>query len=160
MYSFSELMAETGDILGIEGLEPDAEGVCILASDEAEIYLINCPEAGDMILITSSFMPLPPDGDRALVAALKANHLFEKTRGATLSLDPETEMISLSRFVPLAALTPEFLINLVEEFSSALVSFRSYFEEENFKVSPFGDDSGESPEPHADDPHNWSFVKP
>ena len=33
------MMAEVGDILGIEGYKPDAEGVCILESEEAEIRI-------------------------------------------------------------------------------------------------------------------------
>lgn len=125
-----------------EIVESAREGEISLDLDDVIVTL--SPGADDSMLVSADLGEVPHG---ALVAvareAMVANHLFEGTAGATI-----------------AALTPEFLINLVEEFSSALVSFRSYFEEENFKVSPFGDDPGESPEPHADDPHNWSFVKP
>lgn len=104
---------------------------------------------------------------------MEIGEIVESAREGEISLDLDDVIVTLSPGaddsmlvsadlgeVPHGALTPEFLINLVEEFSSALVSFRSYFEEENFKVSPFGDDPGESPESHADDPHLLSFMKP
>lgn len=121
---FSELVAGTGELLGIECFEPDADGVCVLSSEEAEIYIINSPDAGDMVLVTSPMMLLPPDADRAISSALKANHLMAATNGSTISLDPDDGVLMLSQYMPLYMLTPELLVAKLEGFSSALLSLR------------------------------------
>lgn len=125
MDGFDELIAGVGDILGIEGLAPDAEGVCTLESDETEIRVIHCPEADDMLLLTATVMPAPPDGGRMFLAALDANHRFKGTRGATVSLDGESDELVLSRYLPVGILSPKSLLDAVEAFSSALMSLRA-----------------------------------
>ena len=125
MDGFDDLMAGVGDILGIEGYEPDAEGVCILESEEAEIRIIHCPEADEMLLLMATVMPAPPDGGRTLLAALDANHRFKGTRGATVSLDPESGELVLSHYLPVDVLTPRSFVAMLEAFSSALVSIRA-----------------------------------
>lgn len=125
MDAFSDLIAQTGTLLGIDEFSPDAEGVCIIASEDAEILIVNCPDAGDMVLVTATLMPLPPDADAAITAALQANFRFEATNGATVSLDAESDSLALSRYIPLASLTPESLLDRIEEFSSALFSLRT-----------------------------------
>jgi len=124
MNGFGELMSATGDILGIEGLEPDAGGVCVLTSEEAELLIIDCPEAGDMVLITATLMPVP-NGGGSLAAALKANDRFKATRGGTISLECENDRLALSRYVPIGGLTPDSLVALLEEFTSALLALRA-----------------------------------
>jgi hypothetical protein len=124
MGGFDDLMAEVGDILGIEGYTPDAEGVCILESEEAEIRIIHCPEADEMLLLMATVMPLPPDGGRSLLAALDANHRFAGTRGSTVSLDAESDELVLSQYLPIDILTPRSFVVLLEAFSSALVALR------------------------------------
>ena len=124
METFAELIGETGRLLGIDGLEPDAEGVCIIASEEAEILVIDCTDEADAVLLTATLMPIPPDPRKAAVACLKANHGFRATRGATISLDQDTRNLVLSRYLPFHALGPESLVAAIEEFSSALLSLR------------------------------------
>ena len=125
MSGFNDLMAGVGDILGIEGYTPDAEGVCILESEEAEIRIIHCPEADEMLLLMATVMPAPPDGGRMLLAALDANHRFKGTRGATVSLDPESGELVLSHYLPVDILTPRSFVAMLEAFSSALMAIRS-----------------------------------
>ena len=125
MSGFNDLMAGVGDILGIEGYTPDAEGVCIIESEEAEICIIHCPEADDMVLVMATVMPLPPDGGRSLIAALDANHRFKGTRGSTVSLDAESDELVLSQYLPVDILTPRSFVALLEAFSSALIALRA-----------------------------------
>ena len=40
--TYEELVAETGAEIGIEGFAPDADGVCVLASDIGEIVIMDC----------------------------------------------------------------------------------------------------------------------
>ncbi|MBQ3749004.1 MAG: type III secretion system chaperone [Kiritimatiellae bacterium] len=124
MDGFGKLIAGTGDLLGIEGLEPDADGVCILESEEAQILVIDCPEAGDMVFVTATLMPVLDDASSAYLAALDANHRFKGTRGGTVSLDSANDTLVLSRYVPLDSLTPESFVALLEEFSSVLICLR------------------------------------
>ena len=39
--TYEELIEETGTVIGIEGFTPDADGVCILASDIGEIVIMD-----------------------------------------------------------------------------------------------------------------------
>lgn len=129
MDTFARLIGETGRLLGIDGLEPDAEGVCIIASEETEILVIDCTDDADAVLLTATLMPLPPDPHKAAVAALKANHGFRATRGATISFDQDARNLVLSRHMPFQALTPESLVEAIEEFSSALLALRPVIED-------------------------------
>ncbi len=127
MATFEEIIAETGTILGIEDFEPDAEGCCVIVSEEAEISLMYCPDAGNKVLITTKIMDLPLDNDNLLVAALEANHRFAETKGATISLDDEDNSLALSLYLPLDILTAEFLVAKIEDFTTALFALRERF---------------------------------
>ena len=127
MATFEEIIAETGTILGIEDFEPDAEGCCVIVSEEAEISLMYCPDAGNKVLITTKIMDLPLDNDNLLVAALEANHRFAETKGATISLDDEDNSLALSMYLPLDILTAEFLVAKIEDFTTALLALRERF---------------------------------
>ncbi len=127
MATFEEIIAETGTILGIEDFEPDAEGCCVIVSEEAEISLMYCPDAGNKVLITTKIMDLPLDNDNLLVAALEANHRFAETKGATISLDDEDNSLALSLYLPLDILTAEFLVAKIEYFTTALFALRERF---------------------------------
>ncbi len=124
MLSFTDIISETGKLLGIEDFEPDAEGVCVIASEEAEVSLLYCPDAGEMVLMTAKIMDLPSDDENVLVAALEANHHLEATNGATISLDEEENSLALSMYLPLDLLTAEILVSRLEAFMTALLSLR------------------------------------
>jgi len=141
MDGFNELMAEVGGILGIEGYEPDAEGVCVLESEEADIRIIHCPEADGMLLITATVMQTPQDGGRSLLAALDANHRFKGTMGATVSLDSASDELVLSHYLPVDILTPRSFVAMLEAFSSALMSIRAI---DAGDVTPSPDADGEA----------------
>lgn len=128
MQVFSDLIAGIGNILGIDGLAPDAEGVCIIAAEEAEILIIDCTEDANSVLLTATIMPMPPDPHAAAIASLKANYGFRMTRGGTISFDPDTCNLVLSRYLPFSALQPEDLVTAIEEFSSALLAIRHMIE--------------------------------
>lgn len=124
MITFTDIISETGKLLGIEDFEPDAEGTCVIASEEAEVTLLYCPDAGEMVLMTAKIMDLPYDDGNVLVAALEANHHLEATNGATISLDEEDNSLALSMYLPLDLLTAETLVSRLEEFMTALLSLR------------------------------------
>ena len=127
MATFEEIIAETGTILGIEDFEPDAEGCCVIVSEEAEISLMYCPDAGEKVLLTTKIMDLPYEKNNLFVAALEANHQFAATKGATVSFDEEDNSLALSMYLPLGILTAEFLVAKIEDFTTALFALRERF---------------------------------
>ena len=123
--TYEELIEETGAEIGIEGFTPDADGVCILASDIGEIVIMNCKEgAHELVLLDAAVSDVPPDAKAALLEALSANRGFKDTKGATLSVDPETRRFELSQYSALEDLDPDKFGAMVEDFATTLVHVR------------------------------------
>ncbi len=130
MHSFKELMAQTADRLGFEdGLEPDEDGICEIVSEEADIVIMDCPDADGTVLVTAKLMDTPPGGSEVLMEALKANHRFAATKGASLSLDKDDDSLALSIYRPLASLDGDKMVALLEEFSGTLLALRKTLSE-------------------------------
>ena len=127
--TYEELIEETGAEIGIEGFTPDADGVCILASDIGEIVIMNCKEgAQELVLLHAAVCDVPPDAKAALLEALGANRGFKDTKGATLSVDPETRRFELSQYAALEDLDPDKFVAMVEDFATTLVRVREKLE--------------------------------
>lgn len=135
--TYEELIEETGALIGIEGFTPDADGVCVIASEIGEITIMDCREgAVEMVLLNAVVSDVPPDADAALLAALKANRGFKVTKGSTLSVDPETMRFELTRYAVLDDLSPDKLVAIVEDFATALVDLRERLGGEHLSGSP------------------------
>ena len=127
--TYEELIEETGAEIGIEGFTPDADGVCVLASEIGEIVIMDCKEGPrDLVLLNAAVSDVPPEAGAALLEALKANRGFRDTKGATLSVDPETKRFELSRYAFLEDLDPDRLVAIIEDFATALVDVRARIE--------------------------------
>lgn len=127
--TYEELIEETGAEIGIEGFTPDADGVCILASDIGEIVIMNCKEgAQELVLLNAAVCDVPPEAKAALLEALGANRGFKDTKGATLSVDPETRRFELSQYAVLEDLDPDKFVAMVEDFATTLVRVREKLE--------------------------------
>ena len=126
--TYEELVAETGAEIGIEGFAPDADGVCVLASDIGEIMIMDCKGPREMVLLGAAVADVPPDADAALLEALKANRGFRDTNGATLSVDAETNRFELSQYALLEELDPDSFVALIERFATTLVGVRGKLE--------------------------------
>ena len=127
--TYEELIDETGAEIGIEGFAPDDDGLCILASDIGEIAIMDCKDGSmEMVLLNAAVSEVPPDADVVLMEALKANRGFRSTKGATLSIDPETRRFELTRYAKLEDLDPDKFVAMVEDFATALVDVRERLE--------------------------------
>ena len=120
--TYEELIEETGAEIGIEGFTPDEEGVCILASDIGEIVIMDVKGPREMVLLNAVVCDVPPDAGAALMEALKTNRGFKDTKGATLSVDPETKRFELSQYAALEDLDPDRLVAMVEDFATTLTT--------------------------------------
>ena len=135
--TYKELIEETGAEIGIEGFTPDADGVCVLASDIGEIAIMDCTEGPvEMVLLNAAITDVPPDADAALLEALKANRGFKGTKGSTLSVDPETMRFELTRYAVLEDLTPDKLVAIVEDFATAIVDLRERLDGAHLSSDP------------------------
>ena len=135
--TYEELIEETGAMIGIEGFTPDADGICVLASDIGEIVIMDCREdPRGLVLLNAAVTDVPPEAGAALLEALKANRGFRDTKGSTLSVDPETNRFELSQYARLEDLDPDKLIAIVEDFATALVDLRKRLEGEDLSGSP------------------------
>ena len=134
--TYEELIEEAGAAIGIEGFAPDADGICMLVSDIGEIVIMNCKEgAHELVLLNAAVSDVPPDAKAALLEALSANRGFKDTKGATLSVDPETHRFELSRYAFLEDLDPDTFIEMVEKFATTLVSVREKLESAGDKLA-------------------------
>lgn len=122
MDTFEALMADTAAYLGFDCLEPDENGICEIISEEAQIILMDCPEAENAILVTAKITEGSAPGK--LLDALRANHRFAETKGSTVSIDPDDGSFVLSMHRPLQSLTGEKTARLLEDFMSVLLTLR------------------------------------
>lgn len=122
MNTFEDLIADTAAYLGFETLEPDENGICEFISEEAQILVMGCPEVEDTVLVTAKVAEQVESNN--LFLALKANHRFLETKGATLSIDAEDGALVLSVYRPLCTLNGQKMAELLETFMTALLSLR------------------------------------
>ena len=135
--TYEELIEETGAMIGIEGFTPDADGICVLASDIGEIVIMDCKEdPRGLVLLNAAVADVPPDAGAALLEALKANRGFRDTKGSTLSVDPETKRFELSRYAFLEGLDPDKFVAIIEDFATALVDVRARLEGASLDQAP------------------------
>lgn len=125
--NYEELMAELGKSVGLEDFGPDENGLCELYGEEATVSFQYVPEA-DMVLTTGLVCTIDDDAATAQFfrTFLEANFMFQRTRGSTLSVDPETNAVMLSRYDRLDELTIEKFLPIVERFVSTLVEWKTW----------------------------------
>lgn len=122
MNTFEALMADTAFRLGFDNLEPDENGICEFISEEAQIIVMNCPEAEDSVLVVAKIVEAVDSSH--FLTALKANHRFAETKGSTISIDPDDGSFVLALHRPLRLLDGVKMIQLLEEFIVVLLSLR------------------------------------
>ncbi len=122
MKTFEDIMAETAEFLGLDGLEPDEDGICEFISEEAHIVVMACPEDVELLMVTARIAE--PSRDESLLDALKANYRFARTQGATISMDPDDGSLVLSTLRPLESLDGVKMARLLEKFMTVLLSLR------------------------------------
>jgi len=122
--NYNELMSEFGKRVGLDYLTPNEDGVCELYSSVGTITFNHVEEA-DLLLMSSPICALAAAPSAEFYRTfLEANFMFAKTRGSTLSVDPATDMVMLSRFDRVEDLTVDRLVATVEAFAAAMNDWR------------------------------------
>lgn len=118
--TFNELMAEFGKKVGIEDLTPNEDGLCEIDTSFATVNIQHVPETG-MVLLTGLVRPVEEDPSPAFLRALlEANFMFQKTHGATLSIDAEANAVVLVRYERLVDLDCDRLALILTRFLEAM----------------------------------------
>ncbi len=120
--TFDELMVETGRKLGIELVTHD--GMTQLTVDDMDVSILELVELESIVLSGVIGEP-PPQGLEPLYRAmLEANYSFAGTAGATLAVNPENGVLTLTRLVPSVRLDADALVSVLEGFVNVLEMWR------------------------------------
>ena len=129
MTDFEEAIAVIGSELGLElqvhdGVASFDATVDMASGASIRIDLTHLPEK-QKVLVSARLGELPQEGGEALCRTLlEANNFFEGTGGATFSVEPETQQISLEFCSPLNVIGDADDVKLVEYFLNIAESWR------------------------------------
>ena len=143
----SELIKSFGEHLGVE-LALDTDGACAIDVDGLAVTINDLTEINS-IALTGDLGEPPPENLEALYKALlEANHLFNGTAGATLSLDASTGHFALCRVMPCMTLDVDTFVSEVEHFVNVLETWTKIIV--NFReASPQGEELLDSFSPNS-----------
>ena len=149
---FIELVSSFAERHAIEGLAAE-DGVAMIDIDGTEVTLRESDE-GRAVVIAALIGDMPPDA-KGLFASVALQANFFADGGTALSLDAETDELSVSTSLPLALADPdslsaavESLVNTAEEWRRNAVAFLEVDEEAAFSdaeaadANPLSGDSG------------------
>ena len=125
--AFGRILAEFGHAIGLDDLALDDEGYAALAIDDKLIVNLEREPNGERVLLYCAVGEPAGTPIEAYAMLLEANYLGRGTGGATLGLSPDSDMIVLSLFVPLASLdlpgftrTIEMFITVAEQWAARM----------------------------------------
>lgn len=145
---FDELLKPLAAACGIERLEPDESHMVHLGADGTALTIVGDPETR-MVVLFSEIGDLPLESrERFYEQALKANWLFQGGGGASLAINPESDLLSLNRAVPMAVLDGDSFVELIRGFLAVLYRWRKFAADWHSAV----EDGVLTDEPEVDDP--------
>ena len=121
---FEELLKKLAEACGIDRLEPDESHMVHLGADGSALTIVGDPVTRTVVLF-SEIGELPLEKREAFYEqALKANWLFQGGGGATLAINPDTNILTLNRAMPMEALDGDRFVELVRGFLAVLTRWR------------------------------------
>ena len=121
---FTELLDCLAKECGIERLEPDESHMVHLGADGTALTIVGDPETR-LVVLFSEIGDLPLEKREAFYEqALKANWLFQGGAGASLAINPESNVLALNRALPMDALDGEGFVEAVRSFLAVLYRWR------------------------------------
>lgn len=138
--TFSQLMQQVGGTLHLGELVLDG-GSCCIGIDDL-IVNVRYLDGADQVLLYTEVAPLPATHREALFATLlQGQCFFQKTAGATLSLDQGLGAILLQNVQPLRVLDCAAFMNWLENFMHTAL----YWQEECTKIVEHKDEKHNAP---------------
>ena len=121
---FEELLKPLAAACGVERLEPDDTHMVHLGADGTALTIVGDPETR-LVVLFSEIGDLPLEKREAFYEqALRANWLFRGGAGASLAINPESDVLALNRALPMDALDGVGFVEIVRNFLSVLVRWR------------------------------------
>lgn len=148
---YRELIKGLVEKAGIAGeVEIDDEERCLLEFDGFGV-VIQGVDAANVILFISPVAELPPEKpERLYRALLEANHVFQGTDGATLSVNPDGGFVYLCRQLDSRMLDVDELADALDGFLNTLEAWRTFIAE--YRDRPEEEKPAEDgPQPALDD---------
>ena len=122
---FRDLIRDLSERLGLaEAIAVDKEDRFSFEVDGTDVMVQGMDESSSLAMLADVGSPPPERLEALYLELLKANHLLKGTKGAVLSVDPETLAVTLCRILPLGELTAEGLEGEIGRFVSVLLDWR------------------------------------
>ena len=112
---FTVLIRATGEALGVETPEIEDDAVSFVIDDYL-LLIAYLPQAEQVLLSTVVAEPVPERRAEVYRALLQGQYFFQRTQGATLSVDEENRFVALQRVDSLRALEAKTWPGVVERF--------------------------------------------
>lgn len=155
---FRELIDELAEKAKVDGgIELDSENRCFMEFEEMGVVIQGLDEVNLVSFLSAVGEPPPERLEELYRALLEANHLFQGTSGATVSLDPEDGWVYLCKFVPYEVLDGERLSKELENFANAVAGWRTYIRD--FRASDTGESADEDDFPGSPFASGDSFLR-
>ncbi len=124
---FEELLKELSARMGGEiELTPNEEGIVALDVDGMELSVLHFAPVHRLVLSGVIGVPPPEEKiERLYHVMLQSNYQFRGTFGCTLSINPNSDEVSLCKQIPLAILDGESFFAEVERFVNIMSTWRT-----------------------------------
>ncbi len=133
-----EAMATVEAQMGLQGMEPDEDGLYQLEYDDRLTLTVFSPPDSGALYLAASLMEVPVSADASFFQQLlKLNFLLLDTRGAALSLDDEGRQVHLCLSLPFDLIEPDRLLNLVSGFLETALELQTRLQgQDGFDTAP------------------------
>jgi len=139
------LIIDFGKTMGLEGLQLDKDNCCSLIVGKETVLHLNFNERTGEFLFVGILGHMPEDEERYAQISrflLLSNLYYRETDGATIALEPESEIAVLQRTWSCDASGVEQLKKALESFTNLLEFWKERFEnpdvDEETTIEPFG----------------------
>jgi hypothetical protein len=96
----NSLVSNLGKLIKVDGLSFDQEGNCIILLDDKILFILELAEDLNGIIFSVILGNLPVEGrESMLYELLSANFYWNRTDGATIGIDDQTDIVTLCYFL-------------------------------------------------------------
>ncbi|MBC6496708.1 MAG: type III secretion system chaperone [Alphaproteobacteria bacterium GM7ARS4] len=140
------LLKTLGESIGLDSLHFDDNDGCLLQFDDTITLLLLYDAPQDDVYLFSFVQEIPADHrEKVLIRLLEANYRWQETAGATLSLNPGSESVVLTRQVSANGLDLPQLEKLIGDFVDNVEKWSRYLDNPAQGVLSSPERSQESP---------------